>query len=287
MLLLIIYLCVALSSALLGYSLLKLFLNDSSYEERVIKSIGVEKISQLNHFVTPAQFYQLTIVLTTTLFLLGLIIGQGNIIGGILLGVIMGVIGLFIPPIVISYFIRKRLEKINEELPGVLEIISSSVHAGLTLNQAIERNLDRMPPTIASEYKIVLNECRLGNSLTDALNHWAQRVELMDVKLMVIASELSLRHGGNLSETYRNLSNTIRERFMFQKEVETLTTEGRMQAIVMTLLPFIILLILTVVRRVEMLEFLASSIGIGSVIVVLVMQIIAYIWIRKVMDIDV
>jgi len=144
-----------------------------------------------------------------------------------------------------------------------------------------------MPPTIASEFKIILNECRLGSSLPDALRHWSNRIDLMDVKLTVIASELSLRHGGNLAVTYRNLSKTIRERFMFQKEVQTLTTEGRMQAIVMTLLPFVILIILTLVRHTQMLEFLSSMIGIASVILVLIMQITAYIWIRKVMDIDV
>jgi len=109
----------------------------------------------------------------------------------------------------------------------------------------------------------------------------------MDVKLTVIASELSLRHGGNLAETYRNLARTIRERFMFQKEVQTLTTEGRMQAIVMTLLPFVILIIMTIIRPKVMLQFLSSPIGIGSVIMVLVMQIIAYFWIKKVMEIDI
>ena len=272
---------------LAGYSLLDTLLNSKGYEERVIHSLGGRKVSQVNNYISVEQLYLITVTATASLFILGLLIGQGNIVGGIFFGIVLGIFGLFIPSLTVSYFVSKRLETINRELPGVLELISSSVHAGLTLNQAIERNLERMPRVLATEFRIIMNECRLGTSLIDALKHWSERIALMDVKLVVVASELSLRHGGNLAETYRNLSRTIRERFMFQQEVETLTTEGRMQAVIMTLLPFVILVILTLIRRAEMLQFLSSGIGIASVLIVLLMQLTAYFWIRKVMEIDI
>jgi len=287
MLIFIIFICVFAATYAFGYIVVNLFISNSSYEERVISSIGVEKLAHISNFISPSQLYQMTIVLVAFLFLMGLLLAQGNIIGGILLGIIMAVPGFLLPSMLVSYLVSKRMEKINEELPGVLEVLSSSIFAGLTLNQAISRNIDKMPPEIASEFKIIANECRLGTSLNEAMKHWAERNTMMDVKLTVIASELALRHGGNLADTYRKLAGTIRERYMFQKEIQTLTTEGRMQAIVMTMLPFIILFVMTLIRREQMLDFLSSSIGIAAVSLVLVMQIAAYFWIKKAITIDI
>lgn len=283
---LIIFISVFICAAAAGYFIINIFINDKSYEERVTTSAGLDKLSQISS-MSSTQMYQLIIMFAVFMFMLGMLFAKGNVIGGIVLGVIMATPAFFLPSIIVSYLVNKRLEKINEELPGVLEILSSSIYAGLTLNQAIVRNIGKMPAPISEEFRIIANECRLGSSLNDAMRHWAERNRLMDVKLTVIAAELALRHGGNLPETFRKLSTTIRERYMFQKEVQTLTTEGRSQAIVMTLLPFIILLIMTLLRREEMVEFLSSAIGIGSVFLVFVMQITAYLWIRKAITIDV
>jgi len=283
-----IFILVFAAVAIGCYCLAKLFFEQSSYEEWALNSLNRQMVQLGGQTsLTPERILQITFMVAAGLFIIGLLAGQGNILGGILLGFMLAVIGLIAPHIIVSYLIRKRLERINEELPGALEIISSSLRAGLTLNQAIARNLDRLPVTISEEFRIILYECRLGSSMTEALRSWSERVDLMDVKLTVIASELALRHGGNLAESYIKLSKTIRDRYMFQQEVQSLTTEGRMQAIVMTILPFVILILMTLIRRKEMLEFLSSPIGIGSVVTVFVMQLIAYIWISKTMEIDI
>ncbi len=272
-------------SALTFYST-RLLTSKVSYEQLAADKLQKD-LSQIYAFVPPENIISLTIILSSVLFLVGFLLADTNVVAGIILGLSMSAFGLFIPHMVTSYLIRKRLEKLNEELPGTLEILGSSLRAGLTLQQAITRNIERMPQMSAQEFNIVLYECRLGKSLTEAMDNFAARTGLMDVKLIAIASELALKHGGNLAETYHNLSKLIRERDIFHKEVNALTTEGKMQAVIMTILPFAIIVLMTLIRRGEMLEFLASPIGISSVLLVFVMQVIAYIWINKIVNIDI
>ncbi|HPN85316.1 MAG TPA: type II secretion system F family protein [Victivallales bacterium] len=269
-----------------AYFLFARFLRAGSFE-RHTGDVMARRLSKVYILVPPENLISITVMLSSFLFLSGFFLAGNKVVAGISLGFVMAVFGFFIPHIVISRLVEKHLQRLNEEIPPALEILSSSLRAGLTLRQAIERNIERLPNTVSQEFKIVLYECRLGKSLNEALNNFSERTGLMDAKLTAIASELSLRHGGNLSENYQNLARLIRDRYMFQKEVSALTAEGRMQAIVMTILPFAILLLMTLIRKKEMLEFLASPVGIASILTVFVMQVVAYIWINKVVSIDV
>ncbi|HBC86903.1 MAG TPA: hypothetical protein DCZ94_08115 [Lentisphaeria bacterium] len=277
---------VFISVSVITFFLMKILTSKVSYEQAAADKFQKD-LSQIYAIIPPENLVSLTIILSSGLFLVGFLLADANVVAGIILGLTMSAFGLFVPHMVISHLIRKRLEKLGDELPGTLEILASSLRAGLNLQQAINRNIDRMPPMAAQEFNIVLYECKLGKSLTEALDNFASRTGLMDIKLIAIASELSLKHGGNLAETYHNLSKLIREREIFHKEVTALTTEGRMQAVIMTILPFTIIILMTLIRRGEMLEFLASPIGVGSVLTVFVMQVIAYIWINKIVDIDI
>lgn len=280
---------VFIAAAVAAYILADSLVSAPERGERLLETIGVGSSapSPRSLGIDPGRLYQTTILLCFFFFALGLLIAGSDLLAGILLGTIMAVPVFFVPSVVASYKEEKRLEKINEELPGALEILSSSMFAGLTLSQAISRNLDKLPPTIAEEFRVVANECRLGSSLNDALRNWAARNNLMDVKLTVIAAELGLRHGGDMPKTFRKLAITIRERYMFQKEVRSMTTEGRMQAIVMTALPFVILVLMTLVRRKVMLDFLTSPSGMGAIGLVLAMQVAAYFWIKKAVTIEI
>ncbi len=270
----------------LGYVVLSRVFNVATFEQQTAKAMS-RSLSSAYIYVSQEYLIFITIVFSSLLFLGGFFMAGNNLIAGLTLGFVMAMLGFYMPHVIISRLVEKHRLRLNEELPSALEILSSSLKAGLTLQQAIERNIERLPITISQEFKIVIYECRFGKSLNEALTNFAERTGLMDAKLVAIASELSLRHGGNLSRNYQSLSRQIRDRYMFQKEVSALTAEGRMQAIVMTILPFVILLIMTLLRRKEMMEFLSSPLGIASVLTVSVMQIIAYIWINNVVTIDV
>ena len=274
------------SVILISYFILKKVFESGIVQKKLLSSVS--EIEQKNYLAIPVEkIVMVSVILSALLFISGIFLAKENLIAGIMLGFVIAIFAFFFPHFIVTRIIEKRLQKLNEELPPTLELLSNSLRAGLTLIQAIERNIDRMPKTTADEFRIVLYECKIGKSLTEALNNFADRTSLMDVRLTAIAAELSLRYGGNLSTSFYNLAKLIRERYLFQKEVSALTAEGKMQAIVMTALPFVIIIVMTLIRRDEMLVFLSSKTGVISVVTVFIMQLLAYIWINKIVSIKV
>ena len=189
-------------------------------------------------------------------------------------------------------FIAKRLrarraEKVRAELPDALDMVSNSLSAGLTLPQALLRNIDHFPPLVAEEFARILYDTRLGFSIGGAFDNFANRLPIPDVQMVVIASKIGVAHGGNLAESYRMLSALLRDNMAFEDELRAMTTEGRMQAIVMSALPMVMIVLLGLVKRDLVSPLFTTGMGWGTLLLLAVMQGAAYLWIKKIVDIKV
>jgi len=182
---------------------------------------------------------------------------------------------------------RGFLRQVREQLPDALDLIANSLTAGLTLPQALLRNFDHFPPAVQTEFARVIYDTRLGFSVADAFDRFATRLALNDLKLVATASRIGVEHGGNLAESYRMLSSMLRDNLAFETELRAMTTEGRMQALVMSLLPFGLILILLVVNPPLMLPLVTTLAGWCVIGVLCLMLGIAYLWIRSLVDIRV
>ena len=181
----------------------------------------------------------------------------------------------------------RRAERVRRELPDALDMVANSLTAGLTLPQAILRNLEHFPPLIAEEFARIIYDTRLGFSVGGAFQNFANRLPVQDVRMIAIASEIGVAHGGNLADSYRMLSALLRDNMAFEEELKAMTTEGRMQALVMSLLPVVMIGLLGLVKRDLVAPLFTTSVGWGTLGVLLVMQGVAYLWIRKIVDIKV
>ena len=189
-------------------------------------------------------------------------------------------------------FIAKRLRarraaKVRAELPDALDMVSNSLSAGLTLPQALLRNIDHFPPLVAEEFARILYDTRLGFSIGGAFDNFANRLPIPDVQMVVIASKIGVAHGGNLAESYRMLSALLRDNMAFEDELRAMTTEGRMQAIVMSALPMVMIVLLGLVKRDLVSPLFTTGMGWGTLLLLAVMQGLAYLWIKKIVDIKV
>ncbi len=182
---------------------------------------------------------------------------------------------------------ERRAAKVRAELPDALDMVSNSLTAGLTLPQALMRNLSHFPPRVAEEFARILYDTRLGYSIGGAFDNFARRLPISDVQMVVIASKIGVAHGGNLAESYRMLSTLLRDNMAFEAELRAMTTEGRMQALVMSALPLVMIVLLGLVKRDLVAPLFTTGAGWGALIVLAVMQGLAYIWIRKIVDIKV
>ena len=182
---------------------------------------------------------------------------------------------------------ERRAAKVRAELPDALDMVSNSLTAGLTLPQALMRNLSHFPPLVSEEFARILYDTRLGYSIGGAFDNFAKRLPIPDVQMVVIASKIGVAHGGNLADSYRMLSALLRDNMAFESELKAMTTEGRMQALVMSALPAVMIVLLGLVKRDLVAPLFTTGLGLGALAVLATMQVLAYFWIRKIVDIKV
>jgi tight adherence protein B len=185
--------------------------------------------------------------------LLGLLLGRGSII----LGLLFLVIGFFLPPLYLRIKSSRRRKAFDAALPEVLQLISGALSAGLSLAQAVDTVVREGPEPIASEFKRVLVEARIGMPLEDAFEGVAERFESKDFAWSVMAIRIQRQVGGNLAELLTTVAATMRERAYLRRQVRTLSAEGRMSATILCALPPVFALYLFITNR----EFLAPLVA--------------------------
>lgn len=153
-----------------------------------------------------------------------------GLIGGLVLGFLM-------PSIYVQNLIKQNRAKFDNQLIDALMIMSSSFRGGLSLIQAMEAVAEEMSDPISSEFSMALGENKMGVSLEEALNHLYQRMASPSLQQMITAILLARETGGNLPMIFSRIVNSIREKRKIQQNIETLTLQGKIQGVVMSLLP--------------------------------------------------
>jgi len=194
---------------------------------------------------------------------------------------------VFLPRKAYRWLRERRLRKIQSQLPDGLMMIASSMRAGLGFSPALESLAQDSDPPLAQEFSLVLREQRMGVKPDEALQHFNDRVPIQDVTLFVSAVNISREIGGNLAESMASLSDTLRRRLIMEEKVRALTAQGRLQGIVMALLPAGIVAFLTFAYPDTMQGFYHSPMGWGVIAVAAVMEYLGYRMCGKIMSIDV
>jgi len=143
---------------------------------------------------------------------------------------------------------NKRRQAFSEKLPEALDYVTRSLRAGHSLTSAIGIVGKEFPGPIGQEFKIVFDEISFGIPFKEAMDRLADRVESVDLNFFVISLEIQHETGGNLTELLEGLAKTIRERFKLRGKIRTLSAEGRISALVLGCMPFILIGILTVIN---------------------------------------
>ena len=143
----------------------------------------------------------------------------------------------------------RRRKKFNAALPDTLQLMSGSLAAGLSLAQSIDTIVREGTEPVATEFKRVLVETRLGVPLEVALEGVADRFDSKDFAWVVMAINIQRQVGGNLAELLDTVAATMREREYLRRQVASLSAEGRMSAMVLSVLPPGFLLYLLVAQR--------------------------------------
>lgn len=125
------------------------------------------------------------------------------------------------------------------QLPEAFSTISRAVRSGQTISSAMQIIANDFPPPLSTEFARCYEQQNLGITRESSLRQLARRKGIMELQLFVVALLVQARAGGNLVELLDNLANMIRKRLTFRERVRALTSEGRMQAVVLLVLPLL------------------------------------------------
>lgn len=210
-----------------------------------------------------------------------------GIIRGLLFGGLAAGMTLNMPRWYLAIIKRRRLEQFNEQLVDALMTMSNSLRSGSSIMQAFENIVRQNQPPISQEFNLFLQETRLGVKFDDALANLNNRVNSEDLTIMIRAIEIARQTGGNLTEVFDKISSIIRERLRIQKRIITLTSQGRMQGIVVGIMPIFLVIAMFFLDPKMMISFFTAPIGVVIAIAALILEIIGALFIRKIINIDI
>ncbi|HCB02565.1 MAG TPA: secretion system protein [Anaerolineae bacterium] len=198
-------------------------------------------------------------------------------------------IGAIAPRFYVRTQQRKRLQKFNDQLPDMLNLMVNGLRAGYSTMQAMEAISKELPSPINDEFKRVVQEMQIGIPMETALDNLLRRIPSDDLDFVVTAINVQREVGGNLSEILDSISFTIRERIRIKGEVRVLTAQVRTSGTVLSLIPFGLTIILWFLNPEYLLSVTAGGPICTSIIICVVLGLISssYFIMMKIADIEV
>jgi tight adherence protein B len=193
----------------------------------------------------------------------------------------------FLPLVYVQWKRRWRLRRMEQQLPDTLDLIGRAMRAGHALPSGLQMAGEEMADPIGGEFRITHDEINFGVSMPQALMNLSGRVPITDLRYFVVAVLVQREAGGNLTELLDSLSTLIRNRLKFHARVKVLTTEGRMSAWVLCLLPFVIAALLNFANHDFIAVLWTDPAGIVITKIVLGMMALGALWIFKLVRIRV
>jgi tight adherence protein B len=184
----------------------------------------------------PMGFY---LLLGLFLAVVGLLVGSllaHNTLLSILLALILG----GVPYVHLVRLKRLRAEKFKKQMPDGLDLIARSLKAGHAFSGGISMAAEEFDDPLGSEFSEMLDEINFGVSVPEALKNLTTRIECEEIKYFAMGVILQRETGGNLAELIQTLANLIREKFKFEGKVRTLSAEGKLSAVILAALPFLV-----------------------------------------------
>ena len=197
------------------------------------------------------------------------------------------IVGFVLPRIVIGRGKKKRDERFLVQLADALLSLSNSLKTGYSVPQAINLLAREMDNPARQEFRLVAQEMQLGTPLEEALGHLAERMESMEMDLTVASVAIARQVGGNLSEIMENIAGTIRERLRVEGRVKALTAQGRIQGIVMCLMPFALGFIIYLVRPDFIRPVFTTWAGYLLIAVIVAWMALGAVIVRKVVSVEI
>lgn len=250
--------------------------------ETVFKDSATVNLEDMFLFIDPQRLFLMNALALVLAPLIGLML-TGDWIVALLVLVVVAIFPFYF----YKSMRKKRLRKLELQLPEALVMVSGSLSSGASLNMALESMLKELPAPLSQEFMLFMREQRIGVDFDVSLRNMERRIPLQDFIMFTAAMRISREVGGNLGEVLTTLAETLRRKATMEGKIESLTAQGRMQGIVMAGLPILLGTLLYFMEPVAMAKLFTTTVGWIVLMIVIIMEVMGYIFIRKITTIDV
>jgi tight adherence protein B len=210
-----------------------------------------------------------------------------NVVMGLVLGGAWAVVSLMFPRTIIRNMWERRCNRLVDQMVDGLTIMANGIKAGQSITQSMERVVENLRGPFPQEMGLILNKVRLGMSVEDAIGEFADRIPRQDVQMLATAIVVLKETGGNLAETFSTIVLTIRERQKVEKKIQALTAQGQMQAIIITLVPFVLIGLFLMIDPNYIMPLFTKPLGWFFLTMMISLQIIGLVMMKKIVTIKV
>lgn len=273
---------VAAAAIVIGMAAMLLVHSWLDHQQATLATTAKTDLAAMFIFIDPKLLFKYSVGALVVIPILLLVVLDNPLVA-----VLSGVVVAFTPRYFVKHLQKSRITLFEKQLPDALLMVSGGMRAGASLAVALESMVKEQKPPLAQEFDLMLREQRLGVDFDSALSNMEKRIPLPDFVLLVAAMKITREVGGNFAEILESLSVTLRRKHEMEGKINALTAQGKLQGIVMALLPVFLLAILTWMEPDAMAPLYNTLYGWGVLLVVSIMITIGYFGIRKIVNIDV
>lgn len=247
----------------------------TNWQEKKEKTL-TKQLDELYYDKSPKEVMRLYFILPPGLGLVAYFM-----LHSFLFAVMGGLFGLLIPNLILKMRDQRRRQKFSYQILDAIMILSGALKAGLSLLQALEVLVEEMPAPMSQEIGLLVRENKMGITLEDSFNHLNKRMNMEELSLVINSILVARETGGDLTKVFSRLTTTIRDNRKLKDNIRTLTLQGRMQGIIMSLLPFLFVWWVLTFNRNHFEVMLNNELGRMLLFAAVFLQIIGMILIRK------
>jgi tight adherence protein B len=241
-------------------------------KERVVEK---ELDNMFSYNRSPRYIVRFYYILPPLFGILGYIIWRTALLAGI-----AALLGLFIPTLILKLRNSRRRQKFNNQILDMIMILSSSLKGGLSLLQSLEVVVEEMPAPMSQEIGLVVRENKMGITLEESLKRLDKRMSMEDLSLVVNSVLVARETGGDLTKVFSRMTTTIRDNRKLKENIKTLTLQGKLQGLVMSVLPIVFVFWVLNFNKHHFDGMMQSDIGRALLITAVILQVIGMVLIR-------
>jgi tight adherence protein B len=206
---------------------------------------------------------------------------------GLLASALAGAALLCLPRIALMVLRRRRQARLVAQLPDAIQALAALLRAGHSLGQATTTLADTQPPPLRDEWRLLQRRLRMGERADVAFESLAARIDAPEARLFATTVRIAVELGGSLAEALENLATATRKRLEMQARIGALTSQGRLQGVIVGALPLLLMLAFTVMDAAAMELLWRRPAGWAALAVILCLEICGFVMIRRIVRIDV